>query len=196
MNMTKKIFFAIMALLFCGINTISAEKLTDEQRAKAAQDIVKIIEGKHWVFIPESVEFGASLQIDRLRDDQNRFIMQDDEMKIHVDFHGGEVRANMSPRRAIETMREIAEVDPILPPVFISKLHIVKQEVEVSKNNKVVKVRLHFSVEDTNLSIPSTTSLLELNITTSDMNTTLRCEGLNEDELYFGNLLQYIEIND
>lgn len=194
--MTRRFFIAIMAFLFCGAITMSAEKLTDEQRAKAAQDIVKIIEGKQWVFIPESVEFNASLQIDRLRTDQNRFIMKGDEMKIHVDYHGGEVRANMSPRKTMETIREIAEVEPIIPPVFVSKLQIVKQEVDVSKNNKYVKVRLHFKVEETNLNVPSTTSLLELNVNTSDMSATLRCDGLNEDEVYFGNLLQYIEVNE
>lgn len=187
----KKILFMAVMLIIGTLATLANDKRTDEERAKDAQQIVKLIESKKWVFVPNEANMPYGVTIDHMREDNNYFQVDGNKIDIRIDYAGANIRHNMTPmqiRHLIEDVSTNYMYFDTLPPIYIAKCELQDQEVDVSKNNKTVRVKITYETTDTNFTEFGSHHVIDISINTSDLSTSIFCSGLHYEETYFGQL--------
>lgn len=196
--MTKKTILTLFMLLACTFIAFADDR-TDEQRAKDAELIVKSIESKNWIFVVERAET-SGLIFEDLRPDDNYFAAREGELNVHLNYFGANVINNMTPHRMRMAFDELRSNPAIRPTNFIeiydAKLKVIEQKVEVSKNNKNVRVDIRYEVLETNQdNIAPSSNTLQMDISTKDGSATILYSTINFQETYFGSFGKTIYVD-
>lgn len=180
-----------MLLIIGDVASMAKDNRTDEERARDAQQIVKLIESKKWMFVPQEANMPYGVTIDHMRQDNNYFQVDGNSIDIRIDYVGGNIRHNMSPmqiRHLIEDVSTNYVFFDTLPPIYTAKCELTDQEVEVTKNNKTVRVKLTYNTTDSNFNEFGSHHVIDLTISTHDLSTSMFCSGMHYEETYFGQI--------
>lgn len=188
--MKRHLLLAIM--LFIGtLATWASNQVTDQEPAQVAQQIVKLLEDKKWMFVPREAKMPYGVTIDNLRSDNNFIQINGDNIDIRFDYDGGNLRHNMSPLQIMRLLEDVGTYYTYfdtLPPIYMARCEISSQKIKVSKNNKMVRASITYRTVETNFNEFGNRYVIDITIDTRDLSTSIICRGMHYEETYYGNI--------
>lgn len=184
---------AILAITyFSPIPSMAGGKIDQAQLDSLAARLAERLESGSWIFTPSRFTGTNDICAEFYGTEKNRVTLIGDALDIHLNFIGARISSRAaSPTRkvrAVATAAAAAKLNGRLPDRILTKGEVVEKNVIVGRKSKSISVDIRYSIEDTNIYLPSSTATARIYINTRDLSTSIVFYNMNMDGTMEGSI--------